>query len=443
MSEGPATTALGCEAERHWVRGDRTGLAIPAHPEALLVAGDGFLTGAFQAAGALAADNRVTQIAAVEDCPGGSTGRKLFLRLTYEKPAAGLPTDLFVKFSRDFDDPIRDRAKDQLAPEVRFAELSRHPAFPIAVPRTLFGDYEAASGTGLLITERVAFGVGGIERHHEKCLDYLMPDPLAHYSAIVTALGRLAGAGQAGALADEVRALFPYDAEGAAARDPIRYDAARLQGRVGRLADFVRDYPRLLPERLRAPVFLARLADDMPEAVARAGAVKRFLAGDTAFVSLCHWNGNVDNAWFWRDAAGHLRCGLMDWGRVGQMHVALALWGTLSAAEPDLLANHLDALLGLFLAELAAAGGGAHAVERLRERLFLYVATMGLAWLMDAPALIRRELPALDPAWDRYAACFSGNEVARTQLHMLTNFLTLWERHDFGRLLAGFPASVA
>jgi hypothetical protein len=67
-----------------------------------------FLTNAFRAAGALAADNRVSEITQFEECPGRSTGRKLLLSVDYEKPAPNLFNRPFMKFSRDFDDAIRE-----------------------------------------------------------------------------------------------------------------------------------------------------------------------------------------------------------------------------------------------------------------------------------------------------------------------------------------------
>ena len=69
-------------------------------------------------------------------------------------------------------------------------------------------------------------------------------------------------------------------------------------------------------------------------------------------VALCHWNANVDNAWFWRDADNVLNCGLMDWGCVSQMNVGMAIWGAMSGAETDLWNHHLDDLLHVFVAEV-------------------------------------------------------------------------------------------
>jgi hypothetical protein len=421
-----------------WVQGDRLGLQIPAHSEALRAGGALFLTEAFRASGALAADNRVTRITRFDECPGGSTGRKLLLSVAYEKPAPGLHTELFVKFSRDFDDAIRDRAKNQLEAEVRLGLLSRTPGFPIAVPACLFADYQRESGTGILITQRIAFGTGGIERLYEKCLDYEMPEPLEHYKALLKTVARLAGTHKAGGLADNVAEQFPFDAGQAATRDRIRYTAQQLSNRVARYSDFAAKYPQLLPKNITSPAFLAQLADDVPRYLEHELAIKRFLHSRPEFIALCHWNANVDNAWFWRNARGELECGLMDWGRVGQMSVALAIFGALSAAEMEIWDKHLVELLTLFAAEFHGRGGPALDVEELKFHLLLFIAMMGLAWLMDAPALVQAQIPGLAKIESRFDPRFKSNETARVQLHMMTTVLNLWQTESFGMILDRF-----
>jgi hypothetical protein len=94
-----------------WVTGDRIKVAFPAHPAALRDGGVTFLTNAFHASGALGE-------------------QKLVLDVEYDEPQPGLPTELFVKFSRDFDDAIRDRGRTQMDSEVRFAALTPRPGFP-------------------------------------------------------------------------------------------------------------------------------------------------------------------------------------------------------------------------------------------------------------------------------------------------------------------------
>jgi hypothetical protein len=125
----------------------------------------------------------------------------------------------------------------------------------------------------------------------------------------------------------------------------------------------------------------------------------------------------------------------MDWGRVGQMNVALALWGALAAADIPVWDAHLDELLALFCAEYAGAGGPVVAPGTLKLHLGLFVVLLGLGWLMDAPPLILREIPDLAEATGPQDPRFEANETARTQLHMASLFLHLWRTHDFGAVV--------
>jgi hypothetical protein len=191
------------DADERWVTGDHFGLSIPVDPAALRAGGTAFLTRALRASGALAADNAVTRISGFQEVPGGSTGRRLLLRIEHEKPGAHTHTELFVKFSRDLENPVRDRGKTQMASDVHFAALSGAPGFPITVPATQFADYHRDTGTGILVTERIHFGTNGIERQYHKCLNYEMPVALDHYRALLTALARLIGYHRSGRLRPE------------------------------------------------------------------------------------------------------------------------------------------------------------------------------------------------------------------------------------------------
>lgn len=417
-----------------WGTGDQYGMAFPADPATLLDGGTQFLTNAFQASGVLTNGNAVTRIAEFREAPGGSTGRKVAVSVGYDRPAPDLPTDLFVKFSRDFDDPARDRGKTQMEPEVRFAALSRVADFPIAVPRVQFGDYQRQSGTGILITERIPFGENGIERQYHKCLDYEMPEPVEHYRALLTALAQLAGSHRSGRLPADLTADFPLDVQAATVGERAPVSADKLQRRVTQLADFVAARPGLLPAPVGSPKFLARLREDVPRIAQHEHLITRQLAADTDYVALCHWNANVDNAWFWRDTDGVLRCGLMDWGCVSQMNMGMAIWGAMSGAETDMWNTHLDELLQVFVAEVRDGGGPPLDPDRLRRHTLLYAAAMGVAWLLDVPALIRKRF-GVDAPGDRRDPRIKDDESVRAPLQMLANLLTLWERHSPGDLL--------
>ena len=441
----PRRTDINCAA-MEYVCGDATGLLIPAHIDALRSGGETFLTESFRVFGSLSSDNRITRITRFETCPGGSTGQKLLLSVEYEQSDARLHTDLFVKFSRDFADPIRDdRGKHEMESEVRFAAISRLPGFPINVPTAYFADYHHESCTGILITQRIGFGTGGIEPHHAKCSDHDLLEPVAYYRVIVQALARLAASHKSGRLSPVIIARFPFDPGIAAGSNPIPFDARELRIRVARYSDFAVRYSQLLPANITAPAFIAKLDQQVGRFLEHDATIKRFLLSNPDFIALCHWNANIDNAWFWRDASGALQCGLMDWGHVNQMSVAYALWGCLSGAGLEVWNCHLDELLTLFTAELCEHGGPRLAVAELKLHLQLYAARMALAYFLECPARILFRMPDVAAASGPLDPMFRHNDTARNQLSMLTVVMNLWESHDFGavldRLLERMPAA--
>ncbi|BBY20664.1 hypothetical protein MSTO_08690 [Mycobacterium stomatepiae] len=156
--------------------------------------------------------------------------------------------------------------------------------------------------------------------------------------------------------------------------------------------------------------------------------------GARFLTALCHWNANIDNAWFWRDADRVLHCGLMDWGCVSQMNLGMAIWGAMSGAETDLWDLHLDDLLQLFVSEVRRHGGPRLEAARLRRHTLLYAAAMGVAWLLDVPALIRKKFGAEGPS-TRTDPRIRADESVRAPLQMLCNLLSVWERYGMGDLL--------
>jgi len=434
---------MGAGTACDWVRGDILGLMIPGHSAALQECAVEFLTDAFRAGGALAPDNRVIRITQFDDWVVGGAGRKLLLSVVYEKSVPSLPTELFVKFSRHFEDPLRDASRFHMESEVRLAVLSGTPGFPVAVPLCLFADFHRESGTGILITERVAYGTGTIEPHYHKCRDYEMPEQLAHYRALIKALARLAGTHKAARLPDSLEQEFPFNLEKALAGNRIPYTLERLHKRIARYAEFARSFPQLLPQNVRSPGFIERFSQEAPRFLEHELLIRRLLHADRDLIALCHWNANSDNAWFWRNPSGELECGLLDWGSVGQMPISLALWGCLSGAERQIWNDHLDELLAVFVAEFRSCGGKRLDPDEIKSHLLLQVALMGLAWLLDAPLLIEREVPDLRQIVSRFDPRFTVHETSRVQLHIMTNFLNVWDTRDLGLILGSVIHSTA
>jgi hypothetical protein len=419
-------------ADPAWERGDLLGHDLPVHLEALRAAGPTFLTSAFRATGALGADNRVVAITELEPFRGGSTGRKAVLSVAYERPDGDLPERLFAKFSRDLDDELRDRGKRQMEPEVRFGLLSRIPDFPVAVPRCLFGEYHLESGSGVLISERIAFGANGIEPHHPKARDHEIEDPRGHYDALIATLARLAGSHRAGRFPAEVMVPFePRPTRAKADRGEPAVAADQARGRVARYAEFAARYPQLLPASIRSDAFIAELEREVPRSVEHADALRAAQQeGAQGLVAFCHWNANIDNAWFWRDEDGHLACGLMDWGNVGQVNLVTAISSCLVFAEPDFVLEHLDHFFALFSQVFEQAGGGPLDPAALRLQFALQMVAGGLRWPLGAVPLLEDHVRELATVPDRFDPRIADDEFPRTQLHMLAAYLMFWQASD-------------
>lgn len=414
-----------------WATGDIFGLRIPADAGALLDGGPGFLTDAFRACGSLDGDNRVTAIVASEEFVGGGTGKKLVATVAYQHPGPDLPEELFVKFSRNFDDELQDSGRSMMISEANVAVLSRTPDFPVPVPRCMFADVEEASATGLLITERISYGANGVEPLYPKCLDHLVPDAVEHYRAIVRGLARLSGAHRGGRLPAAFDERFPHDAATAGALG-IYTPTETLVRWASRMFDFLERYPHLFPEHLHELGRREQFIADIPDVVAADGRIREVLASDGDMVAFAHWNANIDNCFFRRDEAGVLQCGFIDWANAGPTSVAQSIMGAISGAEHAIWRDHLDELLHVFADEYAAQGAPRLDPAELRRHILLMAAVSGLGFSMGAPVAIQREIDDLDALTGPRDDAFLGYENARIQLHMMMNLLENWQTFALG-----------
>jgi hypothetical protein len=168
--------------------------------------------------------------------------------------------------------------------------------------------------------------------------------------------------------------------------------------------------------------------------------IQRRLQGDRDLQALCHWNAHIDNAWFWRDEQETLHCGLLDWGRVGQITMGCALWGSLSAGGDSIWDEHLDELLALFVAEHRGQGGPEISLEVLHDHLALHIGAIGVSRVLALPEMIRHRLPACGQAAGPQDPMFTEADSPRTCLRMFTNYLKFQHTHPFGRVLDLLPA---
>ena len=109
---------------------------------------------------------------------------------------------------------------------------------------------------------------------------------------------------------------------------------------------FARRCPQLLPpESPSSEDFIAQMARDAWRIRDHEAEIQRYLTGNPDMIALCHWNAHIDNCFFWRsgtpEAERRSHCGLIDWGRVGQITLGSVLWGALSAAHHDIWDHHI------------------------------------------------------------------------------------------------------
>ena len=415
-----------------WVDGDIFGVRIPADLPSLLDGGTAFLTEAFRVAGSLEPAGRVTDIVGAHPFIGGGTGPKATVDVTYEGHGVAAPEHLFVKFSRNFADDLRDRGRSMMVSEARFAVLARD-GFPVPIPRFCFADVEASSGTGLLITARIPYGSDGVEPLQPKCLDHLLDDPTDHYAAILRGQARMAGAHIAGHLSPDFDIHFPYDPGLAGATVGALAPVETLERWAHRMFDFVDRHPQLFEGEL---VDRGRFLHDLPRVHARRGRIVDVLRGAPGSVGFSHWNANIDNCWFERDDDEGLVAGFIDWANAGPATAAQAVLGALSGAPATLWRDGLDDLLVVYADTLADVGAPRPDIDQLRLELLLLHATSSLAFAMGAPIAIAREIADIDALVGPRDETFLDHENARIQLHMMTNLLVNWEAFNLGGLVA-------
>ncbi len=422
------------------VPGDFLGISFPTSIEELLAQGPAFLTEAFRAAGALAAGNRIVEITNWREVVLGGMGRKLEITVTYEHADKNLHTDLFIKFPRDFGDPLRDVFGPWMAPEIRFALLSRQPEFPITVPKCYFADFHAESLSGLLITERIAYGQDGIEPCPAKSADYELSDALPRYQAITRAMARLAAHHRLGRFGDSIEREFPI----AAADGPDEHEPAltadTLCEKMDELRAFAERYPQLFCDGLGDADFLRSISEEAQLVLKFGPAIHRYIQNQSDYVGLCHPNLNLDNAWFWNDGTGALQVGLLDWGNVGQMNFAHAIIGMICCAETAFVRAHRDQLIREFADEFERHAGLQLDAGKLAYLVKLSMPLLSVPWIVDIPPLLERLMPDLASVQDRFDPRIRDDVVIRSQLQGLMVILSEWRDCDFGGMLRALAA---
>ena len=423
------------------------GLPIPRSFEELQspAFGEAWLSGALHAAGTLPESCNVARLVKLhelelsgEDAQGGA-GHKAILTVEYTGAAeelAGVHTQLFVKLPWRLDLPSGTALAEQ-ATHYRHVlssqygdgdglELSAYMflegLLPVRIPKFYFGDICRASTNYVLITEcipytpgppaaatgdeaaaQAAAQAGAILPKCGKYQDHRLPNSADYYFALLRSMARIAAAEKRGALGEH-RAVFAGSSgtlgrsAGGTSRVPVDSPARRESrrqasgGMLDILVDFITNVATgLFPPELRDPAFLRRFKAQCVECSAFFAHAAHYVARQPDYAAFTHVNLQIDNGFFWRDEAGALHAGLLDWYNCGVAPFAQVFQGCLSGAEPSVLAAHEDGLMRCFVDEYVREGGPQISWEELRRQWRLLFVTSLVAQIQFIQTDILRE----------------------------------------------------
>lgn len=120
---------------------------------------------------------------------------------------------------------------------------------------------------------------------------------------------------------------------------------------------FIDEVPHVFPKDLVAKPFLDKFMKEagiMAKYPAEMGFYQKMMP---EYYALTHPNAQVDNAYYWRNDAGEMQCGLLDWDSVGFGSMSECIGNGWMGAEADTMAEHEDKLVRCFVDEYKRAGG--------------------------------------------------------------------------------------
>lgn len=358
--------------------------------------GASWLTKAFQKAGTLPTDNRITKVVGIKELPmsgydaAGGAGLKAFLTVEYSKPNPALHTKLFVKVPFPAADNMQWRMNMSFFGDPDGAELSVYQflahLLPFKIPKLYFCDIARPTTNYIIITEQVLFSPKGhncapyeIYPAIGKYQDFDLKNPVQPYYALMRAMARMAAWDKQGRF-EGVREIFEHttyarmggrekvltglkaqrETRAKATKEEIRkYEVTQVYETLGSaqkrlknltkhtetLVDFVSNIaPWLFPDDVREPEFLGKLVEQFSQIFVYNWKISSYCNDDPLYQGLIHPNLQCDNAYFWNDEEGTLHAGLFDWGGCGYMSYSGVFLGCLTTMLPEIYLEHEEKL---------------------------------------------------------------------------------------------------
>jgi len=452
------------------------GLNFPWTEAKLIEFGPEWLTQAFWKAGTLEKDNRVMKIIPEEKIKitAGNNAGKFLFEVQYQRNRANLHTKLFAKVPFVMTPATKtDRLSSSVYKQpMDLCEIQTYRLFedllPVKTPKLYFGDISNETSNFILITERIPFvEVGGlrkkkeplnpyeIEGPYDKCMDVqLRGSSKEYYLLLMVQSGRIAGYHKAGKMGSEdfVSAnlskppgspdnpmAFGMNAFGCSGEAPKSYvkkldTAVKFFGATAKV---------VFPEYAPTEAFQKKYRDTMLLWNVYAMELEYYKCSNLDYVALGHVNLNIDNAYFWRDDAGTLDCGVIDWGGFGVSSVGRKVYWILNCSDFENIRDNLDDYMDAFITSYRESGGPQLDPDVFRADVYL----TALANLSQMCAAIPNSIKMCkESEWetikDRYDPRIAGNidgkSTLRSTLIQVNNGLRMIEEMKADKALDTF-----
>jgi hypothetical protein len=212
------------------------------------------------------------------------------------------------------------------------------------------------------------------------------PGPQAYYMACLKALGRMAGMYKAKQLHPDIELMFPMvepspympmDCWGQD-DDSFKIAAAKIDSMIKFVSNTAK---KVYPKDITGLGYLTQFKEELLHVMDYQQEIGIYLSMDPDYVTLTHSNLQIDNAFFWRDNAGELNAGLLDWGVLGCASFSSAIYGgCISGASVDIIVNYLDEFIQVAIDSYAGNGGPRLDQEKMKKMVYFNMlqSAMGL-----------------------------------------------------------------
>eukprot|EP00931_Biecheleriopsis_adriatica_P105522 TRINITY_DN80084_c0_g1_i1.p1 TRINITY_DN80084_c0_g1~~TRINITY_DN80084_c0_g1_i1.p1 ORF type:complete len:659 (-),score=158.66 TRINITY_DN80084_c0_g1_i1:108-2084(-) len=440
------------------------GLEFPFSAKTLQEFGPDWLTEAFQKAGSLEQGNRVTHVKIERDIKvtAGNNAGKFLFSVRYARDRPGLHTKLFAKVPFAM---TKDTKQDRLSSSVLkqpmdFFEINTYrlveTALPMKTPKFYFGDISNQTSNYILITERVPFvEIDGkkrsralkafeVEGPYDKCKDFELRSPAKeYYTVIMQVSARIAAFDKTGKMGSREFLALNFgtppappgrpEAWGINPSGPSGGEAQAVMAKLKTAIQFFSETASVVfAPYVASESFIDKFTKTMMTFSAYTREIEFWKHEDLDYIALAHANLNVDNGYFWRDEAGRLDCGVLDWGGFGAGCLGHKIWWYLNCAEWEEIKSNLGHFLESFIATYKDSGGPS--LDFASLELMAKLTCLGnLMFMVAAVPDCLRQCPA--SSWrtikdrhdPRIAENVGGKSTLRTTLRVMDNGLRMIE----------------